>query len=380
MASDVSHMFREQARRDLEAQRSFLEQAVAAGLYPKGTKIELKELPMPTGKASGGFPNPSYNTSPNPGEAVYIRSPTGFHGKLYTYVATPPATPTPPPQPAPAPTPAPQPTPRPAPTRPAVIPPPTQPQNTFERMPAYTPPAPTAAPAPAPPTTVDYVPTTRQVDPQTDTVQGQLNQVLDENSPLMRRAKADALAQMAGRGLLNSSLATTAGYAAMIDKGLQIAQQDAETYFKQGLTNQDVTNQAALTNANWENKLLENSYVSQLDFWKQSNLLSQQHGYDIAKLDRENQWKANLLSTEYGFKYDLQQAELDPKMQELYLKSYQDMLNQLDAILVDPNTDDASKQKMINNYIESINKMRDSMRALNMPIPDFDFSSYYVGE
>ncbi len=288
--------------------------------------------------------------------------------------------PTPPPQPAPAPTPAPQPTPRPAPTRPAVIPPPTQPQNTFKYMPAYTPPAPTAAPAPAPPTTVDYVPTTRQVDPQTDTVQGQLNQVLDENSPLMRRAKADALAQMAGRGLLNSSLATTAGYAAMIDKGLQIAQQDAETYFKQGLTNQDVTNQAALTNANWKNKLLENSYVSQLDFWKQSNLLSQQHGYDIAKLDRENQWKANLLSTEYGFKYDLQQAELDPKMQELYLKSYQDMLNQLDAILVDPNTDDASKQKMINNYIESINKMRDSMRALNMPIPDFDFSSYYVGE
>lgn len=367
MASDVSRMLLEEYRKTGDPYS--LPPLLQSTKQFKAFDAKYKDALQTFGKDAIEFVYANGKTTPPSSRWMPHRYPTMNDIPVDVRIIN---KPTPPPQPAPAPTPAPQPTPRPAPTRPAVIPPPTQPQNT--------PPAPTAAPAPAPPTTVDYVPTTRQVDPQTDTVQGQLNQVLDENSPLMRRAKADALAQMAGRGLLNSSLATTAGYAAMIDKGLQIAQQDAETYFKQGLTNQDVTNQAALTNANWKNKLLENSYVSQLDFWKQSNLLSQQHGYDIAKLDRENQWKANLLSTEYGFKYDLQQAELDPKMQELYLKSYQDMLNQLDAILVDPNTDDASKQKMINNYIESINKMRDSMRALNMPIPDFDFSSYYVGK
>lgn len=231
---------------------------------------------------------------------------------------------------------------------------------------------------PAPPAVNEYNAVTRDVNPETDTVQGQLEKILNEDSPLMRRARAMALARMAGRGLLNSSLATTAGYAAMIDKALPIAQQDAQTYFKQGLTNQDYRNQAELTNVNWKNKFLENSYVTQLDFWKQSNLMAQQHGYDLEKLDFQNQLKKDLLATEYSFKDKLQQAQLDNQTKELYLKSYQDMLKQLDAILVDPNTDDKSKKKIINNYIESVNKLKASLSAVGQDIPGFDFSAYYV--
>ncbi|MCP5859986.1 hypothetical protein NL343_28350, partial [Klebsiella pneumoniae] len=63
----------------------------------------------------------------------------------------------------------------------------------------------------------------------------------------------------------------------MIDKALPIAQQDAQTYFSQGLKNQDYQNQAALTNTNWKNEFLKSAYVTQLDFWKQSNILGLQH-------------------------------------------------------------------------------------------------------
>ena len=230
------------------------------------------------------------------------------------------------------------------------------------------------------PSPAQYNAVTREVNPETDTVQGQLKKILDEDdSPLMRRARAMALAQMAGRGLLNSSLAATAGYAAMIDKALPIAQQDAQTYFTQGLKNQDYRNQAELTNVNWQNEFLKSAYVTQLDFWKQSNILGLQQKYNLEAMQYENQLKSDLLRLEYGFKNDLQQAQLDANLQDKYLSTYKDLLNQLNAILVDPNTDDATKRAMVNNYIKSIEKMRNSLRAIGQNVPDFDFSDYYVG-
>lgn len=195
----------------------------------------------------------------------------------------------------------------------------------------------------------------------------------------MRRARAMALANMAGRGLLNSSLAATAGYAAMIDKALPIAQQDAQTYFTQGLKNQDYRNQAELTNVNWKNEFLKSAYVTQLDFWKQSNILGLQQKYNLETMQNENQLKTDLLRLEYGFKNDLQQAQLDADVKNTYLSSYKDLLNQLNAILVDPNTDDATKKVMVNNYIKAIEKMRNSLRAIGQNVPDFDFGDYYVG-
>jgi len=225
---------------------------------------------------------------------------------------------------------------------------------------------------------VTYDANTRSVS-NNETVQGQLQNVLDPNSPLMRRARAFALAQMAGRGLLNSSLATTAGYTAMIDKALPIAQQDAQTYFTQGLKNQEYLNQAALVNTNWKNEFLKTAYVTQLDFWRQANLAGLQHGFDLEKLKLENQWRSDLLSLEYGFKQDLQNAQVSADLQGRYTSTYKDLLNQLNAILVDPNTDDATKRSMVNNYIKSIERMRNSLRAIGQKVPDFDFSDYYVG-
>lgn len=235
----------------------------------------------------------------------------------------------------------------------------------------------TAPGFPNTPNLTTYNPVFGTVKPE-DTVQGQLNQIIDPGSPLMRRAKAGALSSMASRGLLNSSLTDTAIVSAMIDRGLPIAQADAQTYFNQSLKNQDYQNQAALTNANWANEFAKNAYVTQLDFWKQSNILGLQHKNNLEAMQYENRLKSDLLRLEYGFKNDLQQSQLDVDLKNTYLSTYKDLLNQLNAILVDPNTNDAAKRSMVNNYIKSIEKMRNSLRAIGQNVPDFDFSDYYV--
>lgn len=232
-------------------------------------------------------------------------------------------------------------------------------------------------PFPSIPLVTNYTPTTSEVKPE-ETVQGQLSQILDPNSPLMRRAKAGAMSTMASRGLLNSSLTDTAVVSAMVDRGLPVAQADAQTYFNQKLKNQEYQNQAALTNANWANEFAKNAYVTQLDFWKQSNIIGQQHTNSLEAMQYENQLKSDLLRLEYGLKNDLQRSQLDADLRNTYLSTYKDLLNQLNAVLVDPNTNDASKRAMVNNYIMSIERMRNSLRAIGHNVPDFDFSAYYV--
>jgi hypothetical protein len=88
-------------------------------------------------------------------------------------------------------------------------------------------------------------PVTRTVAPE-ETMQYQLGQVLDSNSPLMQRARNEGMAYANSRGLLNSSLAGEAAQAAMIDRAAPIAQFDAGVYANQALTNQGVQNEFAL--------------------------------------------------------------------------------------------------------------------------------------
>lgn len=62
------------------------------------------------------------------------------------------------------------------------------------------------------------------------TVQDQLQQIIAADSPLMQQARARALQSANARGLLNSSMAITAGDSALYDAAMPIAQQDASTY------------------------------------------------------------------------------------------------------------------------------------------------------
>lgn len=112
--------------------------------------------------------------------------------------------------------------------------------------------------------------TSPYVDPQTNqvtsdqTVSGQLDSLLSQDSPLMQRAKYQGIATANRRGLLNSSLAAGAAQAAMIDAAVPIAQQDAQTYYEQSRANQNVTNDFKSSNLNYlqgaEQSALDRAY------------------------------------------------------------------------------------------------------------------------
>ncbi len=70
------------------------------------------------------------------------------------------------------------------------------------------------------PATVDF-------DPETDSVEGLVKNIIDEDSILMQQAAVRGKQFAHQRGLLNSSMAGQASQAAVLDRAIPIAQQDA---------------------------------------------------------------------------------------------------------------------------------------------------------
>jgi hypothetical protein len=86
-------------------------------------------------------------------------------------------------------------------------------------------------PAPTTPTMLNLGDLDRRtVDAGKETVAGQLDSILKQDSPLMESARARAKQEANSRGLLNSTMAATAGEKAMIDSAMPIAQADAGTH------------------------------------------------------------------------------------------------------------------------------------------------------
>lgn len=96
----------------------------------------------------------------------------------------------------------------------------------------------------------DFAPGTATTGSVTEdqTVQGRIRGIVDENSPLQQQAATMAKQSANQRGLLNSSMAVTAGQDALYRSALPIAQQDADTYRQQAARNQDAQNQYGIAN------------------------------------------------------------------------------------------------------------------------------------
>jgi hypothetical protein len=103
-------------------------------------------------------------------------------------------------------------------------------------------------------TAAQFDPVQRQVNAAQDTTSGQLQRIVAEDSPLMQQARAQAKQGMAARGLVNSSMAQGAGVAAMLEKATPIAKADADTYFSQGITNQNSANVGGQFNVGQQNQ------------------------------------------------------------------------------------------------------------------------------
>lgn len=103
------------------------------------------------------------------------------------------------------------------------------------------------------------------------TVQNQLSNIVDSNSPLMQQARTTALQQMNRRGLINSSMAIGAGQDAVIKNALPIAQQDAQMFGRAGEFNANAANQMAQFNTGQTNSARQFSAAAQ----NQSELANQ---------------------------------------------------------------------------------------------------------
>lgn len=102
----------------------------------------------------------------------------------------------------------------------------------------------------ADPVTRQVVGTEDQNEEQYETVRGQMEDMLDDDSPYLRQAVTTARQEQASRGLLNTSRTVEAAENARIRAALPIAQQDASTYFSQAIQNQNTVNQFNLANLN----------------------------------------------------------------------------------------------------------------------------------
>lgn len=114
----------------------------------------------------------------------------------------------------------------------------------------------TPTPALATPSTYNptQLPTATQWNVSPDqTVQGQVSNILSANSPIIQQARSNAQQTANSRGLLNSTMAATAGESAAIANAVPIATNDANTFAKAAGYNADTQNQFAVKNADINN-------------------------------------------------------------------------------------------------------------------------------
>jgi hypothetical protein len=131
-----------------------------------------------------------------------------------------------------------------------------------------------------------YDPYTGHINWQTETTQGQLENMLAENSPLLERTRQQALEQANARGLLNSSMAMGAATNAVIDQAKDIAASDASAYRNQALQNQSDINTAL------------------------RDIFGAESG--LAQIDRQSLWQQSAMRLEGAIKADL--ATLDASL------------------------------------------------------------------
>lgn len=187
-------------------------------------------------------------------------------------------------------------------------------------------PLPERSPGYVAPDATQYAPSlNRAINPETETIEGRLNGLLgtDERgnftNPVVRQAVDRAMQQMAGRGLLNSSMASQAAQEAAIAKAIEIVGPDAERYFQQGRANQDAQNVFSRDEQNYKYDLskigvgqgndLEKiafqgqqdlgklAYQNQLDLTK----LSAQQRNELEKLAINNQYAVDAKAKDYVF-------------------------------------------------------------------------------
>lgn len=219
------------------------------------------------------------------------------------------------------------------------------------------------------------------------TVAGQLENVINKGSPLLDKAQADAAQTANGRGLLNSAMAAGAGTSALLDKALQIATPDANTYASSASTNaasknaneqfnanaSNTANQysagakntsdqfnaqtnttTSLANANAQNSANTFDAQGRLDAAKteyqgalQTALTNSTEANKVVLANMDASIKSSLADIEARFKTQMQTSQSSATM-------YSDTMKSIGAIMTNPDLDGPAKQAAINQQMAAL--------------------------
>jgi hypothetical protein len=191
------------------------------------------------------------------------------------------------------------------------------------------------------------------------TVQGQLTGILKDGSPLQDFAKAQSQQQMNARGLLNSSIANTAGQSAVIQSALPIATTDANISATSQAQNAGAQNSAGQFNANAANQAAAAQAQAGVTGAQQEKQLASQQTLQTG----QQQFLADQAQKDRTQQTDIQKSAIDAQAAQLVQQNanilaqmgYQNQLavaqvpsnfaatissntmTQINAILADPN-------------------------------------------
>lgn len=184
--------------------------------------------------------------------------------------------------------------------------------------------------------TVNKVPK-YSIDYGTQTVQGQLDGLLQKDNPLMQLARSRGMQHANSRGLLNSSLAADAAQTAMMDYALPIAQADAGIYNDYGITEyqaQIADSQLRLQNALEQgNMRLANQLEQQLN--QQKADLDLRNNQQLTNAEMANNMAIERLKQNSGLyaqflqgMSDINSADMDQKAKDNAMSALWDAIQQ----------------------------------------------------
>lgn len=155
-----------------------------------------------------------------------------------------------------------------------------------------------------------YTPSARTLNPAKETVQGQFAALTQGDSPLIQMARTGAHQQMNARGLMDSSLALSAGDVAAYQAALPIASADATAQQQAARDNQAYLNEAGKFSAAAQNEAAKN----ELAVWT-----------DLAKANLDSAMKTQLASIEADYKTTMQSSATAAEMYKQAMKNITDI-------------------------------------------------------
>lgn len=185
-----------------------------------------------------------------------------------------------------------------------------------------------SAPAPAATVTAPTVGTTEWKPDADATVAGQVNKLVTQGSPLIDQAQTAAKQQANKRGMLNSTMAITAGQDAAYRAALPIAQQDAQTFANAGQFNAGAKNNSMLQTAQLQQQANLTNAAATNDAAAQQRAA----GITSGQMAQQYEQQRKMLTAQTDEQLRLLDAQNGTKLSDAYRQTSQ---NTYDAYITD---------------------------------------------